>query len=180
MSIVGSKSRRPASASAITVSGLVTKLNVLAEPSLRLGKLRLNELTMVFGLLVSSLGRSHCPMQGPQAFARTVAPIASRSASRPSRSIVARICSDPGVMRSSIFALRPCAFAWRATEAARVMSSYDELVQLPIKADEISSGHSFAVAAAAISLPTLWARSGECGPLMRGFNADKSISTILS
>ena len=59
VSVVGSKSNRPASASAITVSGLVTKLSVFAEPSLRLGKLRLNELTMVFGLSVISLERSH-------------------------------------------------------------------------------------------------------------------------
>ena len=59
VSVVGSKSNRPASASAITVSGLVTKLSVFAEPSLRLGKLRLNELTMVFGLSVTSVERSH-------------------------------------------------------------------------------------------------------------------------
>ena len=107
VSVVGSKSRRPASASAMTVSGLVTKLSVLAEPSLRLGKLRLNELTMVFGLLVTSFDRSHWPMHGPHALAKTVAPIASRSARSPSRSIVARICSEPGVMSNSIFALRP-------------------------------------------------------------------------
>ena len=49
VSVVGSKSSRPASASAITVSGDVTKLSVFAEPSLRFGKLRLYELTIVFG-----------------------------------------------------------------------------------------------------------------------------------
>ena len=41
VSVRGSKSSVPASASAMTVSGLVTKLSVLALPSLRFGKLRL-------------------------------------------------------------------------------------------------------------------------------------------
>jgi hypothetical protein len=59
VSVVGSKSSRPASANAMTVSGEVTKLKVLADPSLRLGKLRLNELTMVFGTPLASGGRSH-------------------------------------------------------------------------------------------------------------------------
>ena len=40
--------------------------------------------------------RSHWPMQGPQALASTVPPMASRSASSPSRSMVARTCSEPG------------------------------------------------------------------------------------
>ena len=143
VSVVGSKSRRPARASAITVSGDVTKLSVFAEPSLRFGKLRLKELTIVFGCPVMDSGRDHCPMHGPQALASTVAPIASRSASRPSRSIVARICSEPGVISSSVFAVSPLAAAWRAIEAARVMSSYDEFVHEPISADEISSGQPF-------------------------------------
>ena len=86
-------------------------------------------------------------MHGPQALASTVAPTASRSASRPSRSIVALICSDPGVTSNSVFACRPLAAAWRAIEAARVMSSYDEFVHDPISAAEISSGHPFSVAA---------------------------------
>ena len=107
----------------MTVSGLVTKLSVFADPSLRLGKLRLNELTMVFGLPVTDAGRSHWPMHGPHALASTVAPMASRSASSPSRSMVARICSDPGVMSSSVLARSPAAAAWRATDAARVKSS---------------------------------------------------------
>ena len=41
VSVRGSKSSVPASASAMTVSGLVTKASVLALPSLRFGKLRL-------------------------------------------------------------------------------------------------------------------------------------------
>ena len=74
----------------MTVSGDVTKLSVLAEPSLRLGKLRLYELTIVFLVVGSMSGRAHWPMHGPHALARTSPPIASRSASSPSRSIVAR------------------------------------------------------------------------------------------
>ena len=41
VSVRGSKSSVPASASAMTVSGLVTNASVLALPSLRFGKLRL-------------------------------------------------------------------------------------------------------------------------------------------
>ena len=57
--------------------------------------------------------RCHWPMHGPHALASTVAPIASRSASRPSRSMVARTCSEPGVMSSGVFTRRPAALAWR-------------------------------------------------------------------
>ena len=176
MSLVGSKSSRPARARAITVSGEVTKLSVLADPSLRFGKLRLYELTIVFGCPVMLSGRDHCPMQGPHALASTVAPTASRSASRPSRSIVARICSDPGVISSSTLDVSPLAEAWRAIDAARVMSSYDEFVHDPMSAEEISSGQSFSAAAAPTSLPTRWARSGECGPLISGLSSSRSIS----
>ena len=80
-------------------------------------------------------------MHGPHALASTVAPIASRSASRPSRSIVARTCSEPGVISSGVFDPQaPAPTAWRAIDAARPMSSYDELVHEPTSADEISSG----------------------------------------
>ena len=95
----------------MTVSGEVTKLSVLAEPSLRFGKLRLNELTIVLGTPLTDAGRSHWPMHGPQALANTVAPMASRSASRPSRSMVARICSEPGVINSSVLTVSPRAAA---------------------------------------------------------------------
>ena len=84
--------------------------------------------------------RCHWPMHGPHALASTVAPIASRSASRPSRSIVARTCSEPGVIMSGVFTRSPRAAAWRATCAARPMSSYDEFVHEPTSAAEISRG----------------------------------------
>lgn len=47
--------------------------------------------------------------------------------------MVARICSEPGVMTNSALHFTPLEMAWRAIEAARIMSSYDELVQLPIR-----------------------------------------------
>ena len=37
--------------------------------------------------------------------------------------MVARVCSEPGVMSSWVFTRRPLAEAWRAIDAARVMSS---------------------------------------------------------
>ena len=46
-------------------------------------------------------------MHGPQAFARTVAPIDFNESIWPSRSIVERICSEPGVTSNGIFALTP-------------------------------------------------------------------------
>ena len=162
------------------MSGLVTKESVFAEPSLRLGKLRLKEFTIVLGFEVISLARSHWPIHGPHALASTVAPIASRSAIKPSRSIVARICSEHGDTRSSTLAFNPLAAAWRATDAARVMSSYDELVQLPISADEISKGQLFSRAAAPTAAPARWARSGECGPLIRGVRVLRLISMVWS
>ena len=69
-------------------------------PSLRAGKLRLNDDDDRVRSPVSMSSRFHCPMHGPHALASTVAPIASRSSSRPSRSIVARTCSEPGVISS--------------------------------------------------------------------------------
>ena len=75
------------------------------------------------GVCPSSALLSHWPMHGPQAFARTVAPKASKSAKRPSRSMGALTCSEPGVMRSLDFAVRPLAVASRAMLAALVMSS---------------------------------------------------------
>jgi hypothetical protein len=42
--------------------------------------------------------RFHWPMQGPHALASTVPPTFSNTSIRPSRSMVARICSLPGVI----------------------------------------------------------------------------------
>ena len=44
--------------------------------------------------------------------------------------MVARTRSEPGVTSSGVFTRMPAAAAWRAIDAVRVMSSYDEFVQL--------------------------------------------------
>src|SRR5687768_14135153 len=114
-------------------------------------------------------------MHGPQALASTTPPMSWSDFIWPSRSIVARTCSDPGVIRNGTADLMPRAIACFATVAARLMSSYDEFVQLPISADEIPIGdaqsglaHSFA------SADIGRVRSGECGPVTNGSSADKS------
>ena len=71
----------------------------------------------------SSSGLFHCPMHGPHAFARTVAPISISESICPSLSIVPLICSDPGVTSRGIFDLIPLAFACSAKLAALDMSS---------------------------------------------------------
>jgi hypothetical protein len=108
---------------ATTVSGEPMKASVSALPSLRLGKLRLKDVTIEFFSPGSMSSRFHCPMHGPQALASTVAPMASRSPSSPSRSMVARTCSEPGVISSGVRTFRPFAVASRAIDAAREMSS---------------------------------------------------------
>ena len=72
VSVSGLNDSRPARAIAVTSSGLPMKFIVVGWPSLRRGKLRLYEVTMVLGTSAASLARRHWPMQGPQALARTV------------------------------------------------------------------------------------------------------------
>ena len=97
----------------------------------------------------------------------------------PSRSIVARTCSEPGVTRNGAAALSPCALACSATSAARLMSSYEELVQLPISAVEICVDEPVlrhrAPRRRAAEIGR--ARSGECGPTMCGSSFERSSST---
>jgi hypothetical protein len=78
---------------------------------------------MVFGLVASSWERRHWPMHGPQALASTVPPISLSEAICPSRSMVARTCSEPGVTMNGTAVCTPCARACSATSAARLMSS---------------------------------------------------------
>ena len=85
--------------------------SVLRFASLRPGKLRLNEVTIVFCSSPSTSLRFHWPMQGPQALASTVAPACSKAASCPSRSVVARICSEPGVTSSGARSSSPASAA---------------------------------------------------------------------
>lgn len=63
-----------------------------------------------------------CPMQGPQAFANTVAPTSWSWLVIWSRSMVARICSEPGVQRNGTLVFRPAAFACLARSATLVFS----------------------------------------------------------
>ena len=85
-------------------------------PSLRFGKLRLNEVTIVFGVALLRRRRAatgRCT--GRRRWRARWRRCASRSASRPSRSIVARTCSEPGVMSSGVLApAGRAAAAWRA------------------------------------------------------------------
>src|SRR5687768_11940678 len=114
-------------------------------------------------------------MHGPHEFDSTTAPSFSKSASRPSRAIVARTCSLPGEINSLVFAVIPCASAWRAIDAARVMSSYDELVHEPINRADASVGPALALAAGATFDPGR-ARWGVCGPLIHGWSDERSTS----
>src|SRR5688572_21334827 len=60
-SVSGLKLSLPARPYAMTISGLPMKASVLADPSLRLGKLRLYDVTMVFSFDRSASGRFHWP-----------------------------------------------------------------------------------------------------------------------
>src|SRR5262245_59622681 len=59
VSVIGLNESRPARAHAVTISGLPMKFIVVGWPSLRRGKLRLYEVTIVLGTAVSSLDRRH-------------------------------------------------------------------------------------------------------------------------
>jgi hypothetical protein len=79
--------------------------------------------------------------------------------------MVARTCSDPGVIVNLLLTSRPCAAASLAMEAERDISSYDELVHDPIRATLSSSGQPFFLASVA-NLEIGVARSGVNGPLI--------------
>ena len=66
---------------------------------------------------------SHWPMQGPQALANTMPPAFSKAEIKPSRSIVARTCSEPGVIVNLLFNSAPCSAACLTMEAERDKSS---------------------------------------------------------
>ena len=107
----------------MVISGLPMKARVSGFASFLPGKLRLNDVTMVlrWPFLISS--RRHCPMQGPQALARTVAPTDSSAAIWSSRLMVSKIWLLPGVTRRGTAIFAPCSLACSATSAAREMSS---------------------------------------------------------
>mmetsp|Transcript_33676 Transcript_33676/g.82632 ORF Transcript_33676/g.82632 Transcript_33676/m.82632 type:complete len:486 (+) Transcript_33676:505-1962(+) len=179
VSRVGSKSRRPASASAVTISGDVTNACVFGFASLRAVKLRLYDVTIVFAAPCGTSSRRHWPMHGPHALASTVPPTRSSVSMMPSRAIVARTCSLPGVIVKPALARTPRSSACAATAAERPMSSYDEFVQLPMRPTLTSSGHCSARAVAA-SLSIGVARSGVNGPFTCGRSRSRSISITWS
>ncbi len=83
----------------------------------------------------------------------------------PSRAMVARTCSEPGVTVKADFALRPWAAASLAIEADRDMSSYDEFVHEPMRPTLSSAGQECFLTSEA-NLEIGVARSGVKGPLM--------------
>ena len=80
-------------------------------------------------------------MHGPQALANTVPPASVKVSKMPSSAIVARICSDPGVILKIDLALSPCFRACLTTDAERDISSYEELVHDPMSPADMSAGH---------------------------------------
>jgi len=74
LSLVGSKFRVPTMDRAVTSSGDVTNAWVAGFASLRPVKFRLYDVTMVFFSPFFTSLRSHWPMHGPHALARTVPP----------------------------------------------------------------------------------------------------------
>ncbi len=107
----------------MTISGEATKAQVAGLASFRAAKLRLKLVMMEFRSPFWMSWRFHWPMQGPQALASTMPPTAVKIAICPSRSMVARICSLPGVMVKVDLAFAPWSSACFATLAARSMSS---------------------------------------------------------
>ena len=101
---------------------------------------------MVLGAPVGLRAALPLPDAGPHAFASTTPPMSRSACSWPSRSMVARTRSEPGVTRNGTAARAPRRRACCATSAARLMSWYDELVQLPISAVEIASAEPFSPA----------------------------------
>src|SRR6185503_19991231 len=118
-------------------------------PSLRPGKLRLNELTIVFGSLDVMSERFHWPMHGPHALASTVASILPNVSTSPSRLIVWNTRSDPGETSNFDLAFNPALLPCLAMCAARCMSSYEEFVHEPISAFVTFAGQLFSRTSAA-------------------------------
>ena len=98
-------------------------------------------------------------MHGPHAFANTSPPIFLNNSRKPSRSAINLICSEPGLIVNSDFATSFLDRASLTTEAAREISSYDELVHDPMSPTSTSIGHLFFTASSFI-LEIGVARSG--------------------
>ena len=150
VSVIGLKVRSPAMARAVTNSGLATNAKVFGLPSARFAKFLLKECTIVFLSCFSAPILSHIPIHGPHAFAKTVAPICANISKKPSLSMVYLTSSLPGVMVNSAFVFKPFSATCFARLAARLISSYEELVQLPINPTSTFVGQLFFAAASFI------------------------------
>ncbi len=102
---MGLKSRLPDKATAITISGEVTKAWVLGLPSALLAKFLLNECIIEFFSVLSSPSLFHCPIHGPQAFVKIFDSSLSNRSIIPSLSAVYLTCSEPGFIPSLEFIL---------------------------------------------------------------------------
>ena len=75
-------------ANAVTNSGEPTNANVFGLPSALFAKFLLKLCTMVFFSAFSAPTLAHIPIQGPHAFAKTVAPMLLNTSKNPSLSMV--------------------------------------------------------------------------------------------
>src|SRR6218665_1001464 len=123
--------------------------------------------------------RLHMPIQGPQALAKTLAPMLLNVLIILSRSMVWRTISEPGVMVNSAFVFKRSAATCAAKLAAREISSYDELVHEPINPTSTLVGQLF-FAAASFIFEIGVAKSGVKGPFKCGSNSDRLISITWS
>ena len=118
--------------------------------------------------------RLHWPIHGPQALAKTVPPAEEKVSKVESRASVARICSLPGVMKTSAFGFKPAADACLMMFSARVISWYELFVQLPINPAPKDSGHSLTLTRF-LNCERGVERSGVKGPLICGSRLERSI-----
>ena len=81
------------------------------------------------------------PIQGPHAFARTTTPTSCKVLVIPSRSIVARICSEPGVHRKGTLAVNPAPCACFAMSATLVLRVSTEMSPLRLHEESLPSPH---------------------------------------
>jgi hypothetical protein len=113
VSVTGSKSKEPAKARATTISGEARNDLVVALPSLRRAKFRLKLETMLLNCVGSMQLAVPLSDAWPAGIGEHGGANTSEITQEPSRSTVARICSEPGVTKSGTLAESPS--AWRAS-----------------------------------------------------------------
>ena len=90
--------------------------------------------------------------------------------------MVALINSLPGVTKNGTLLLRPASLACSAIEATRDISSYDELVQDPMSAEERVVGYLFDARKAG-KVDRGVERSGVKGPFRWGSSVERSYAS---